>query len=232
MGQSQGKKEEFIGNLDPRTKILLGATAIAAVLFTRTPESHVFESLALLLVMYVRGVLRPWGRGMKLMAPMIVLVFAIGLISFDLETASLLSIRLFNLLTVSFVFFRTMPPEEIGDGVRKLGLPYEFSFILTTSMRYVPLIGRRIRLIVEAQMSRGIDLRPGIRNLRNFTALLMPLLIQSFLLSEELAMAMEARGFGLKGRTYRRTYRITSKDVVLVLLSLILLVAFLWWERG
>jgi energy-coupling factor transporter transmembrane protein EcfT len=81
-------------------------------------------------------------------------------------------------------------------------------------------------------MSRGIDLRPRLRNLRNFAALLMPLLIQSFLLSEELAMAMEARGFGLKGRTYRRTYRITSKDVVLVLLSLILLAIFLWWERG
>lgn len=81
-------------------------------------------------------------------------------------------------------------------------------------------------------MSRGIDLRPRLRNVPNFIALLMPLLIQSFLLAEELAMAMEARGFGLKGRTFRRIYRITPKDVVLILLSLILLAVFLWWEAA
>jgi energy-coupling factor transport system permease protein len=206
--------------------------AIAAVLFTRTPEVHGIESLVLFLVLSVRRMIRLWGRDMRLMAPMIALVFAVGIISFDFQTASMLSLRLLNLFTVSFVFFRTMTPEELGDGMRKLGLPYELSFILATSMRYVPLIGRRIRLIMEAQMSRGIDLRPRLRNVPNFIALLMPLLIQSFLLAEELAMAMEARGFGLKGRTFRRIYRITPKDVVLILLSLILLAVFLWWEAA
>ncbi|RJR32360.1 MAG: energy-coupling factor transporter transmembrane protein EcfT [Desulfobacteraceae bacterium] len=221
-----------MADLDPRTKIFLGAVAIAAVLFTRSPVLHLFESLALLLVIFLRKMIGIWGRSMRLMGPMIVLVFVVGLISFDLYTASLLSIRLFDLLTVSFLFFRNMPPEQIGDGLRKLGLPYELSFILTTSMRYVPLIGRRMRLIMEAQMSRGIDLRPRLRNIRNFMALLMPLLVQSFLLSEELAMAMEARGFGLKGRTYRRDYRITARDVAWIVLSMILLVSLLYWERG
>jgi len=221
-----------LADLDPRTKIFLGAVAIAAVLFTRSPVLHLFESLALLLVIFLRKMIGIWGRSMRLMGPMIVLVFVVGLISFDLYTASLLSIRLFDLLTVSFLFFRNMPPEQIGDGLRKLGLPYELSFILTTSMRYVPLIGRRMRLIMEAQMSRGIDLRPRLRNIRNFMALLMPLLVQSFLLSEELAMAMEARGFGLKGRTYRRDYRITARDVAWIVLSMILLVSLLYWERG
>lgn len=221
-----------MSDLDPRTKIFLGATAITAVLFTRSPEFHSVESLALLIGLFHRRMIGFWGLSMRLMGPMIVLVFVVGLISFDLETASLLSIRLFNLLTVSFLFFRTMPPEQMGDGLRKLGLPYELSFILTTSMRYVPLIGRRIRLIMEAQMSRGIDLRPRFRNMRNFMALLMPLLIQSFLLSEELAMAMEARGFGLKGRTYRRDYRFSARDAAWMVLSLILLVSFLLWERG
>jgi len=210
----------------------MGAMAVAAVLFTRSPEFHALESLVLLLILSIRRMAGLWGRSMRLMGPMIGLVFVIGFIGFDLETASLLSIRLLNLLTVSFLFFRTMPPEQIGDGLRKLGLPYELSFILTTSMRYVPLIGRRIRLIMEAQMSRGIDLRPRFRNIRNFTALLVPLLIQSFLLSEELAMAMEARGFGLKGRTYRRDYKISFKDGALIVLSLILLVSLLLWEIG
>jgi energy-coupling factor transport system permease protein len=218
--------------LDPRTKLFLGAAAIAVVLFTRTPAVHGIEAGLLLLGLWGMEMIRSWVRSLRLTAPMIILVFAVSLISFDIRTAVLLSLRLFNLLTASFVFFRSMRPEEFGDGLRKLGLPHGVSFILSTSMRYVPLISRRIRLIVEAQTSRGIDLRPRIRNAANFMALLMPLLVQSFLLAEELAMAMEARGFGLKGRTFRKTYRIKPWEYILMIISLSFLSLFFWWHRS
>ena len=219
-------------SLDPRTKLFLGAAAITVVLSTHRPMVHGVEAGLLLLGLSGMGMMAPWVRGLRLMAPMVVLVFAISLISFDLQTALVLSLRLFNLLTVSFVFFRAMTPEEVGNGLRKMGMPYGFSFILSTAMRYVPLIGRRIRLVMEAQTSRGIDLRPRIRNAANFMALLMPLLVQSFLLAEELAMAMEARGFGLKGRSFRKIYRIRPGEYVLMLVSLVVLVLFCWWERA
>jgi len=219
-------------SLDPRTKLFLGAAAITVVLSTHRPMVHGVEAGLLLLGLSGMGMIGPWVRGLRLMAPMVVLVFAISLLSFDLQTALVLSLRLFNLLTVSFVFFRAMTPEEVGNGLRKMGLPYGFSFILSTAMRYVPLIGRRIRLIMEAQTSRGIDLRPRIRNAANFMALLMPLLVQSFLLAEELAMAMEARGFGLKGRSFRKIYRIRPGEYVLMGISLVVLVLFYWWERA
>lgn len=217
-------------SLDPRTKLFLGAAAITLVLFTETALLHGVEAGVLFLCLWRIGMTGAWVQGLRLMGPMVLLVFVITLVSFDLETASILSLRLLNLLTVSFVFFRTMTPEDVGDGLRKLGIPYPFSFILTTSMRYVPLIGRRIRLIMEAQTSRGIDLRPRIRNAANFMALLMPLMVQSFILAEELAMAMESRGFGLKGRSFRKSYRIPAGEYVLMLLSLAFLIAFLWWQ--
>ena len=219
-------------SLDPRTKFFLGASAIAMVLVTDRAVLHGVEAGLLFFSLWGMGTIRPWLRGMRLMGSMVILVFVISLISFDSETALLLSLRLLNLLTVSFIFFRTMTPEEVGDGLRKLGIPYPFSFILTTSMRYVPLITRRVRLIMEAQTARGIDLRPRLRNVVNFMALLMPLLVQSFLLAEELAMAMESRGFGLKGRSFRKAYRITAREYVLMLFSLAFLVAFIWWQRG
>jgi energy-coupling factor transport system permease protein len=135
-------------------------------------------------------------------------------------------------LTVSFIFFHAINPEEIGDGLEKIGIPYVVVFILTTAMRYVPLIGPQIRNIIRVQQSRGIDLRPRLKNAVNFMALLMPLLVQSFLVSDELAMAMETRGFGCKGRSSRREYRLTFMDWVLLTAVLTFLLIFFWWERG
>jgi len=99
-------------------------------------------------------------------------------------------------------------------------------------MRYVPLIRQKIRNIIDAQSSRGIDLRPRLKNVGNFLALLMPLLAQSFVLSDELALAMESRGFGRKGRSLRRQFNLTLWECALMIGALLLLVFFAFWERG
>jgi energy-coupling factor transport system permease protein len=171
-------------------------------------------------------------RSLGLVWPMLILVFIVGLIFFDLLTALFLSIRLFTLLTVSFIFFSAIDPPEMGNALGKMGMPYEISFILTTSMRYVPMIGRKVRQISDAQQSRGIDLRPRIKNISNFMALMMPLLVQSFILADELALAMESRGFGCKRRSTRKNYHFDFKEYGVIAISLGLLIALIWWERG
>ena len=218
--------------IDPRTKLALGLMGIAAILLTRNTLSLTVETALLLGGLTALRMVKALIRSLRLILPLIVLVFVISLFSFTWETALLLSLRLFNLFTFSFAFFQGLDPEELGDGLRKMGLPYAFSFILTTAMRYVPLISRRIRLIADAQRSRGIDLRPRLRNVPRFLALLMPLLVQAFVLAEQLAMAMESRGFARAGRSFRRKYRVTMHEYGLMSLALCLLIFFVVWERG
>jgi energy-coupling factor transport system permease protein len=218
--------------LDPRTRLVLGVMGIVAVLMT----GRIFP-LALALVLLCAGLLLlklagPWIRALKMLLPLVALVFVISIISFDAETALMLSLRLLNLLTLSFLFFHGMDPEDLGQSMRQMGVPYEFCFILTTSLRYVPFMGTRIRRIVDAQRSRGIDLRPRLRNVPHFVALLMPLLVQSFVLAEQLAMAMESRGFARKGRTLRKKYRISPGEYGLMGVALGLLVGYGIWGRG
>ena len=220
-----------LNRLDPRTRLALGLTAMAAVFVARKPETLVVESIFLLAALPLLGMGKEWAHSFRYFWPMLGLVFIIAFFSFDLQAALLLATRLFNLLTVSFVFFRTVTPEEMGATLNKLGVPYSFAFILTTAMRYVPLIRLKIRHIIDAQSSRGIDLRPRLRNVANFMALLMPLLAQSFVLSDELAVAMESRGFGRKGRSSRRQYGLTFLDYSLMVGALLLLVLFAFWER-
>ena len=218
--------------LDPRTRLALGLTALAAVFVARKAETLVVESIILLVTLPLLGMGKEWVHSFRYFWPMLGMVFVIAFFSFNLQAALLLATRLFNLLTVSFVFFRAVSPEEMGATLNKLGVPYGFAFILTTAMRYVPLIRLKIRHIIDAQSSRGIDLRPRLRNVGNFMALLMPLLAQSLVLSDELALAMESRGFGREGRSSRRQYRLTFLDCSLMVGALLLLVLFAFWERG
>jgi len=218
--------------LDPRTKLALGIFSIAAVLIARDPATLIAAACIVLIGVPLMGLWKYFVRTSALIWPMLAMVFVIGWLFFDWQAASLLVIRLLALLTVSFIFFRSISPEETGAALQQCGVPFELAFIFTTAMRYVPLIGQKIRNIIDAQRSRGIDLRPRIKNIGNFMALLLPLLVQSMLLSDQLALAMESRGFGRKGRSSRQIYRLTVKEYGIMIGSLALLIVFAWWERG
>jgi energy-coupling factor transport system permease protein len=204
---------------------------VAAVIIARAPLSIMTEFVIVLMAVPLMGLRKNVWPYLRLTGAMIVLVFMIGLIFFGLEDALLLSMRLFTLLTVSLIFFHVTDPQEMGDALQKLGLPFEFSFILTTAMRYVPLMGRKVRQISDAQQARGIDLKPGLKNIPNLMALMIPLLTQSFMLADDLALAMESRGFGCKGRSTRRTYHLAPMEYGVMGVFLGLLIAFTWWER-
>jgi energy-coupling factor transport system permease protein len=221
-----------MSRFDPRTKLALGIMAIAAVLITRQPVTLIAEFVIVLIAIPLVGPGQKLFRSLRLVWSMLILVFIIGLIFFDLPTALLLSIRLFTLMMVSFIFFLSIDPQEIGNALRKMGVPYEVSFMLITSLRYVPMIGRKVRQISDAQQARGIDLRPRMKNISNFMALMTPLLVQSFILADELALAMESRGFGCKQRSTRKNYHLSFKEYGVIAISLGLLIALIWWERG
>ncbi len=138
--------------------------------------------------------------------------FAISLWAFDLTTAATAGLRLVTLTSTFFLFFRTTPPEDLGNALVKTGLPYEVAFVLSTSLQFVPVISRKAQNVFDAQRSRGIPLEPGLAALRHYPALLAPLLVQAFQLADELAEAMEARGFGRPGRTFAREYRMRAVD--------------------
>jgi energy-coupling factor transport system permease protein len=160
------------------------------------------------------------------------MVGVVGLLFFDPETALMLGLRTFNLLGGSLIAFSVVSPEEMGAALRQLRLPQGFVFMLTAGLRYVPLMEHRIRSIRDAQQSRGIDLRFRLKNARNWMAFLAPLLVQCFLLADELALAMESRGFSRPGRTCRRQVGLTRRDGLVMAAALGLLAALAYWERG
>jgi energy-coupling factor transport system permease protein len=186
----------------------------------------------LVAILLLLGERKVRARSLRLMVPMTLLVFVLGFLFFDLDIALSLLLRVFSLLGISAVCFACLHPEDLGAALGLLKIPPGPAFMLTAGLRYVPLIEQKIRSIRDAQQARGIDLRPKLRNIGHWMALLLPLLVQCFLLADELALAMEARGFSSKRRKPRRPARLQTRDWAVMIAALCALSWLVYWERG
>jgi len=154
--------------------------------------------------------------------------FIIAWLAFDLPTAVVSGLRLLAMGTAFFLFFQTTPPGALSNALLKMGVPYPFAFVLSASMQFVPVLVRRARNIRDAQRARGIPIEGGLRLLIHLPALAGPLLIQAFKFADELAEAMEARGFGIPGRRFRHEPRFRWMDWMVVVISVLVLVMVFW----
>ena len=170
----------------------------------------------------------PWLNFLKGLGFAAFTFFIIAWLAFDLSTAVVSGLRLLAIGTVFFLFFQTTSPETLSNALLKMGVPYPFAFVLSASMRFVPVLARRLGNIRDAQRARGIPIEGGLSLLIHLPALAGPLLIQAFKFADELAEAMEARGFGIPGRRFRHEPRFRWMDWTVVGISVVILVVAFW----
>jgi len=199
-------------SLDPRTRLALAALYAVLVMLTRDPIWLAAElgALLVLVLLFKQGL--AYLRWLRVAGGMVLTWFLISWWAIDLPTAIWAGLRVLALTSTFFLFFRTTPAEDLGNALVKMGLPYEVAFVLSVSTLFVPVIGRKAQHVMDAQRARGIPLEPGLRALRHYPALVGPVLVQAFQLADELAEAMEARGFGRPGRTFAREVRMRAVD--------------------
>jgi energy-coupling factor transport system permease protein len=199
-------------DLDPRTKLALAVLYAAAIVVADGPLWLLAALGVLVVLVLLAGEGRPYLRWLRLVAVMAAAWFALALWTLDVTAAARAALRLVALTTDFFLLFRTTSPYDLGNALVAAGLPHEVAFVFSTSLQFVPVIRRRARNVSDAQRSRGIPLEPGLPALRYYPALMAPLLVQSFELADQLAEAMEARGFSRVGRTFARDYRLRARD--------------------
>ena len=170
----------------------------------------------------------PWLNFLKGLGFAVLTFFIIAWLAFDLPTAAVSGLRLLAIGTAFFLFFQTTSPEALSNALLQMGVPYPFAFVLSASMQFVPVLVRRLGNIRDAQRARGIPIEGGLSLLIHLPALAGPLLIQAFKFADELAEAMEARGFGIPGRRFRHEPRFRWMDWMVVVISVVILVLAFW----
>jgi energy-coupling factor transport system permease protein len=150
--------------------------------------------------------------------------------------------RLCLLVVVSALLTFTTSPTQLAHGLEtvlgplaSLGLPVrELAMVMTIALRFVPTLFEEIAKITRAQRARGADFRSGWpwQRARRLVPVFVPLFVSAFRRAEELAIAMEARGFrGTQRRTRLVQLRLTSQDLAASLIALTVSLAILILDR-
>lgn len=139
-----------------------------------------------------------------------------------------MGLRLATFVMAGLLLLATTRNEEITNGLIRMGLPYPIAFALTTALRLVPMFAGAGATIVQAQVSRGLDLESKniFGRFASFIPLAVPMFITAIRYTNLLAMALESRGFSPNApRTLYYTPKMGNRDWgVLIFLAFILAV--------
>ena len=229
--------------LDPRAKIL--ATGILAVGLFLVDSVAGFLLIAAALISLVAASRVPPGTFLGFLRPVALIVALTVLFQFffSREGATLLewgfiqvhegglfrglflALRIVLLVSTAALLTATTPPVELADGIEDLLSPlkrvrfpaHEVAMMITIALRFIPTLYEEAQKITRAQAARGADFAEGgpIRRARAMLPVLVPLTVGAFRRADELAEAMESRGYrGGEGRTRYRELRFRARDAI------------------
>lgn len=232
--------DSVIHKLDPRTKLVGTMVFILSLFLFRSFAAYVVATLFLAGVIRASKVpFKFMVKGLKsiLILLMITVVFNLFVIPGTplikiwkltvtvegLKTAVFMAIRLVYLIIGSSVMTLTTTPNQLTDGMEKglrplnkIHVPvHEVAMMMSIALRFIPILLEETDKIMKAQMARGADFESGgiIQKAKSMVPLLVPLFISAFRRANDLAMAMEARGYhGGEGRTKMKPLVYQKRD--------------------
>lgn len=234
----------FVHRIDPRPKLLM----LVAVLLLAVAGSHPLYELPLVAFAFVivasAGSIRALRR-VRFLLIMVGLFSTISWSFFAQGTTPLIgpveweaflygvgtAMKLVSMIVTSVAFLATTKNEAIAAAFIRLGLPFQAAFAFSTALRLVPTFIGAGATIVQAQRSRGLDVESGsiFQRLRKQIPLLIPVFASAIRNTNQMAMALESKGFGArKERTYYLELRLRSVDWLVVGLGFVLIAAAVW----
>jgi energy-coupling factor transport system permease protein len=239
--------------LDPRAKILATSVLVVGLFLVDSTTGLLFVAAALVALVAVSHI--PARTFLRLLRPVlfIVALTVFFQVLFSREGATLvewgflevhtgglrlgffLGLRILLLVSAAGLLTATTAPVALADGIedllsplKKVRLPaHEVAMMMTIALRFIPTLGEEAEKITKAQAARGADFSEGgpLRRARSVVPVLVPLTVGAFRRADELAEAMESRGYrGGEGRTRYRELRFRARDALALLVTVLILV--------
>ncbi len=249
--------DSMIHRLDPRLKLVALFGLLVVIFFDIGFIGYGIMALFILMLVYLSKLslsyifraIKPMMYMMAFLLVFNILMYRTGdplisIGSFTIYSGGIFQtlyivIRLLLIISLTTLLTATTKPldltlglEHLFQPLRKIGFPsHEVAMMISIALRFIPTLLEETQRIMNAQASRGVDFNEGNfkEKIQSIVSLIVPLFLSAFSRAEELANAMESRGYNPDAR--RTRYKVlkwqtadTISAIVVCLLSVGLIV--------
>lgn len=221
--------------LVPFTKILMTIAFSAwAVLLTTTYELSLLLALELLILLVTGLLIRQYKAVLTLAAFAVFLAVVQFLGGGTLESAYVTGLRMLCMTMVFIMLLATTKLQDLTAAlVTQCKIPYEYAFMFTAALRFVPDFIAESHAVQEAQACRGLALEGNFfKRFTSYGSVIQPLLLKSLGRSETMALSLEFRGFGNKDHSFVATVGMKGLDYVVTAVLVLVTIAIIMYVRG
>ena len=244
----------IIHRLDPRAKICAMLLMMIAIFLPAGYLGYVVLGICIICVsMLAKLKLSFLWRAMKPMLFMLTFLLIINLLvvregsilftigSFAIYSGAVsqtlyIVVRLALMIMITTILTATTKPLELTLAIEDLLKPFqvihvpahEIAMMISIALRFIPTLIEEKQRIMKAQASRGVDMENGklMEKVRAILSLIVPLFVSAFQRAEDLAYAMEARGYiPNRPRSRYKQLKMSGKDYLLLAGTMLILAA-------
>ncbi|MCU5745130.1 energy-coupling factor transporter transmembrane protein EcfT [Staphylococcus sp. SQ8-PEA] len=225
--------DSFFHSLDPRAKFIFVFFFIILIFFAHSVGTYLWIfSLILLAIRLARIHIIYIIKGLTPLWIFLILTFLmhmfltkggkelihIGFLTVDthgIEEGIYIALRLLFIMCASTILTLATSPLDLTHAFERLLAPFRYvkvpvqqlSLMMAIALRFIPTLMEEMDKIILAQKSRGSEMSSGNlwQRLKAFVPILIPIFISAFQRAEDLAIAMEVRGYevGVERTNYR-----------------------------
>ncbi len=208
--------------LVPITKIVLTVGTAFWALVLHRPDSLAVLMCAELLLLIAAHLLL---KNIKTVMTLAVFAVMLGAVEYlgggTIEMCEVAALRMMD-MTLLFIYLlgTTRLQDLTATMVRQMHVPYEYAFMFTAGLRFVPDFMEENRAVAEAQACRGLALEGNFfKKIHRYLSIVRPLMLRSLGRSETMALSLELRGFGSKNRTFLDSVAPKGMDYAFMVLA-------------
>ena len=185
--------------LVPLTKILMTLAVSVWAILLRDWASLLALVVVELVVLFVAGLLIKQRKAVVALTSFAVFLGSVQFLgSGDITSAIVSGLRMLAMTLVFICLLATTKLQDLTAAlVTQCKIPYEYAFMFTAALRFVPDFIAESHAVQEAQACRGLSLEGNfIKRMKSYASVIQPLLLKSLGRSETMALSLELRGFG------------------------------------
>ena len=192
-------------DLVPITKIMLTVSVAVWAITLHTPIALLILLLFDILILLIS---KEFFKNIKAIVLIFIFSILLGVVEYigdgSLEAGYVSALRMVDMSTIFIYLLGTVRLQHLTAAmVEQLKIPYEYAFMFTAGLRFLPDFIEENRIISEAQACRGVEVKGSfIKKCKHYMAIVRPLMLRSLGRSEIMALSLELRGFGSKDRTF------------------------------